>query len=141
MVQGNKRLDFRVRYCPYADTPDAVLLAYLFSELDGKRMMLNAARMCYFALAQKQVGSMNSEQLRQLALDSCDQLEKHIWYIRTSFGLFGDESTSKALASDFKNKIEKESTLTSQSQPLSRSQNSSTDEVTIADINEIFEVS
>lgn len=101
MLQNNRKKDILFRYTVDISSFDAVLLTHLSSELYGKKMMLYAARMCYSALAYKQAGSMDAEHLRQLALDSCDQLEKHIWYIRMSFGLFGSENTrSEATVSD-----------------------------------------
>lgn len=86
MVRKTKK-DIVFRYTADVSSPDAVLLSYLSSELDGKRMMLQAARICYLALAYKQTATMEPERLRQLALNSCDALEKHIFYIRASFGL------------------------------------------------------
>lgn len=131
MLQDNKRFNFKVRYCPYVNTPDSVLLTYLSSEPDGRKMMLDAARMCYSALAYKQAESMDSEQLRQLALDSCDRLEKHIWYVRMSFGLYGSENTSLRPAISDKDKPSRNL------QPLS--QDLSNSEVAPADVDSLFD--
>jgi hypothetical protein len=94
--------DYRVRVQVKTESPDAVLLDFLRNERQGsyshKEMLLWALRAYWMPFAQQQYArSTQSEtQLRHIALSSIYQLEKHIDYIRETFGLVSLESRPKA---------------------------------------------
>jgi hypothetical protein len=92
--------DYRVRVQVKIDSPDAVLLDFIRNERHGayshKEMLLWAFRAYWMPFAQQQAGTIQSEtQLRQIALRSIYQLEKHIEYIGETFGLDSLEATAK----------------------------------------------
>jgi hypothetical protein len=84
-----KRISFSFKHDPYADSPDAAVLTYLKNNpvRELKTTVLETLRMCWLAMAYQEQGSLSDFELRQVALNCCDALEKHINYIRTSFRL------------------------------------------------------
>lgn len=84
-----KRINFTLRLQPYADSPEGAVLTYLNSR--GRRssneLVLQFLRMCFLPLAYKEQGGFSTEELRVIALETCDTLEKHISHIRTLFYL------------------------------------------------------
>ncbi len=92
--------DYRVRVQVKTGSPDAVLLDFIRNERHGayshKEMLLWAFRAYWMPFAQQQAGMIQSEaELRQIALRSIYQLEKHIEYIRETFGLAPLEAMAK----------------------------------------------
>jgi hypothetical protein len=92
--------DYRVRVQVKIGSPDAVLLDFIRNERHGayshKEMLLWAFRAYWMPFAQQQAGAIKSEtQLRQIALRSIYQLEKHIEYIGETFGLEPMEASAK----------------------------------------------
>jgi hypothetical protein len=93
--------DYRVRVQVKTESPDAVLLDFLRNERQGsyshKEMLLWALRAYWMPFAQQQSArsGQSEAQLRHIALSSIYQLEKHIDYIRETFGLVSLESTAK----------------------------------------------
>ena len=92
--------DYRVRVQVKTGSPDAVLLDFIRNERHGayshKEMLLWAFRAYWMPFAQQQAGAIKSEiQLRQIALRSIYQLEKHVEYIGETFGLEPLEAIAK----------------------------------------------
>ena len=87
--QTRKRLNLTLRYTPYADSPDGVVLSYLnCSQMRVlKKTVLETLSMCWLALAYQEQGSLPPEELRLVALGCVDALEKHISYLRAAFRL------------------------------------------------------
>jgi hypothetical protein len=87
--QTAKRLSFTLRYDVYADTLEAVVLRYLKdkSVREFKTGVIDTLRMCWLAIALKELHELPPDQLKQSALNAIDSLEKHIAYIRATFGL------------------------------------------------------
>lgn len=87
--QTAKRLSFTLRYDVYADTLEAVVLRYLRdkSVREFKTGVIDTLRMCWLAIALKELHELPPDQLKQSALNAIDSLEKHIAYIRATFGL------------------------------------------------------
>jgi hypothetical protein len=87
--QTRKRLNLTLRYTPYADSPDGVVLTYLnCSQMRVlKKTVLETLSMCWLALAYQERGSLPPEELRLVALGCVDALEKHISYLRAAFRL------------------------------------------------------
>ncbi|WP_414585374.1 hypothetical protein [Scytonema sp. PCC 10023] len=87
--QTRKRLNLTLRYTPYADSPDGVVLSYLnCSQMRVlKKTVLETLSMCWLALAYQERGNLPPEELRLVALGCVDALEKHISYLRAAFRL------------------------------------------------------
>lgn len=87
--QTAKRLSFTLRYDVYADTLEAVVLGYLRdkSVREFKTVVIDTLRMCWLAIALKELHELPPDQLKQSALNAIDSLEKHIAYIRATFSL------------------------------------------------------
>ncbi|GAB1545323.1 hypothetical protein NUACC21_79990 [Scytonema sp. NUACC21] len=87
--QTRKRINLTLRYTPYADSPEGVVLTYLnCSQMRVlKKTVLETLSMCWLALAYQEQGNLPPEELRLVALGCVDALEKHISYIRAAFRL------------------------------------------------------
>ncbi|MGB3203818.1 MAG: hypothetical protein WBB28_02385 [Crinalium sp.] len=84
-----EHIDFRLRLRLLANTHEGVVLSYLSSQGSraSKDLILQFLRMCVLPLAYKQKGDLSDEELKIIALESCDALENRARYIRTLFGL------------------------------------------------------
>ncbi|MDF5727889.1 MAG: hypothetical protein PUP92_07570 [Rhizonema sp. PD38] len=99
--QTRKRLNLILRYTPYADSPDGVVLTYLnCSQMRVlKKTVLETLSMCWLALAYQERGSLPTEELRLVALGCVDALEKHISYLRAAFRLDSPTAQSSTFPS------------------------------------------
>jgi hypothetical protein len=80
-----------------------VVLRYLRdkSVREFKTGVIDTLRMCWLAIALKELHELPPDQLKQSALNAIDSLEKHIAYIRATFSLESGTGNSlgRAIAS------------------------------------------
>ena len=84
-----KRVDFRFRLQATVGTPDEVVASYLSSKKarEANSLILQVLRMSLLPLAYRDKGGVAPDQLRVIALEAIDALEKHASFLRQMFRL------------------------------------------------------
>ena len=79
----------RLKFQADEDSPEGVVLSYLNSlgSRESKDLILYALRAWYLPLAYKAKGDLSDDQLKIIALESCDALENRARYLRQLFFL------------------------------------------------------